>query len=434
MDPGKGTARLPEKKKEGDNMKRAKLSLILVAAVAVIFGLSGISFAFHNGGVAECTGCHQMHNSVTSTLLVAADASSVCLNCHGVSGQLSFHVATADADMPAGTPPDNEGPGGDFGWLHKTYSYTILGTTNTTDFGQTHGHNIIAAGYSTGYVVDTDNPTAPGGTFTSAQLACTSCHDMHGKGRWTTTGVYSKTSGAIWTSGSYGALPSTISGENLSTGVYRMLRAQDTVNGVTFPALPPVAVANSDYNRSEFFSQTRTAYGSGMSDFCGTCHPDMHITAGIQRHPTGQVMSGSVQANYNSYVKTGNMTGSPTTSYLSLVPFEEGLTYSTANINTLKSHAQTDDSNLNGPGSGTVPATATIMCLSCHRAHASGWNSMFRWNKDIDTIIVAGAYPTGNDNGFGRTLIEASKAYYDYNVTKFSAFQRQLCNKCHAMD
>jgi len=145
-------------------------------------------------------------------------------------------------------------------------------------------------------------------------------------------------------------------------------------------------------------------------------------------------MSGSVQGNYNSYVMSGNLSGTPTTSYWSLVPFEEGLTYSTANINTLKSHAQTDDSNLNGPGSGTVPASATVMCLSCHRAHASGWDSMFRWNKDVATITVAGQYPTGNDAGFGRSLTEVSKAYYDRNVTKFSAFQRTLCNKCHALD
>jgi predicted CXXCH cytochrome family protein len=192
-------------------------------------------------------------------------------------------------------------------------------------------------------------------------------------------------------------------------------------------------VANSTYNRSEFFTQTRTAYGSGMSDFCGTCHPDMHTTSGILRHPTGQVMAGSIQSNYNSYVKTGAMTGSATTSYLSLVPFEEGLTYSTANIATLKSHAQTNDSNLNGPGSGTVPATATIMCLSCHRAHATAFDSMLKWDPSATTIVTAGAYNTGN-SGLGYSLTEVSKGYYDYNVTKFSAYQRQLCNKCHAKD
>ena len=122
---------------------------------------------------------------------------------------------------------------------------------------------------------------------------------------------------------------------------------------MTFTKNPPVAIANSSYNRSEYFTQTRTAYSLGMGDFCGTCHPDMHTSAGILRHPTNQRMSGTTQSNYNFYVKSGGMTGIPTTSYWSLVPFEEGLPYSTANINTLASHAKTDDSNLNGPGSSS---------------------------------------------------------------------------------
>jgi predicted CXXCH cytochrome family protein len=408
--------------------------VILFAAALLIMGLAGTSFAFHSGGVAECTGCHQMHDAATANLTIGVDPSSTCLECHGASGQSSYHVATPSAEMPAGTPPNNEGPGGDFGWLAKTY-YPVVRNNVVTNAGQTHGHNIVAAGYDNGYLAaDPDNPTAPGGTFNASNLSCVSCHDMHGKGRWTVAGTYSKTSGAIYTSGSYGAIPSTFStGEQLSTGVYRLLRAAESVDGVTFPATPPVAVVNSSYNRSEYYSQTRTAYGSGMGDFCGTCHPDMHSTAGILRHPTNQIMNGSIQGNYNSYVKTGNMTGSATTSYLSLVPFEEGLAYSTANIGTLKSHAQTNDSVLNGPGSGTVGATATVMCLSCHRAHATAWPEMFKWNPEATTITVAGAYPTGN-SGLGYSAAEASKGMYDYNVTKFSAYQRQLCNKCHAKD
>ncbi len=414
-------------------MKVRKIATIFAAALLVL-GLAGSGFAFHSGGVAECVGCHEMHGAAGSPLLIAVDQSSTCLSCHGQSGQSSYHIATPDADMPTGTPPVNEGPGGDFGWLHKSYYFTIRGGA-ATDLGQTHGHNIIAAGYSSGYTVDPDNPTAPGGTFNSSTLTCISCHDQHGSGRWTTAGTYSKTSGAIYTSGSYGSIPSTFStGESLSTGVYRLLRAAESVDGVTFPATPPVAVVNSTYNRSEYFTQTRAAYGSGMSDFCGTCHPDMHSTAGILRHPQGQVMSGTVQGNYNSYVKTGDMTGVAASSYLSLVPFEENLAYSTANITTLKSHAQTNDSVLNGPGSGTVSAAPMVMCLSCHRAHASGWPEITRWNNEVAMIVVAGAYPTGNDAGWGRTSDEVSKAYYDKNVTKFSAYQRSLCNKCHAKD
>jgi predicted CXXCH cytochrome family protein len=418
-------------------MKNYKLSPLLIAAALLVFGMSGISFAFHNGGVAECVGCHQMHNAVGPNLTLGVDDSSTCLLCHGESGQVSFHVATPSADMPAGTPPANEGPGGDFGWLAKNYDFTLDGTATSVQ-GYTHGHNIIAAGYDNGYLASPDqaNSTAPGGTFPSGELACTSCHDQHGKGRWLTAGTYAQTGQSIWTSGSYGDLPSTAStGEALATGVYRLLRAVDSVSNVTFPATPPVAVVNSDYNRSEFFTQTRTAYSSGMGDFCGTCHPDMHSTAAINRHPTNQVASPTVISNYNSYIKTGNMNGSPITSYLSLVPFEEGqAAYSTATIGVLKSHAQTDNSVLNGPGSGTVPATMTITCLSCHRAHASAWKHMLRWNSEVPTITVAGAYPTGNEEGFGLTTQEVSKAYYDYNVTTWSAFQRQLCNKCHAMD
>ena len=44
-------------------MKRVTLSIILVAALAILFGLGNTSVAYHDGGVAECTGCHSMHNS-----------------------------------------------------------------------------------------------------------------------------------------------------------------------------------------------------------------------------------------------------------------------------------------------------------------------------------------------------------------------------------
>jgi cytochrome c553 len=412
-------------------MKIYKLSLILVAVAAVVFGLSGTSFAFHSGGVAECVGCHQMHDANGANLLIGVDQSTTCLiTCHGVAGQSSYHVATPDATMPAGSPPSNTGPGGDFGWIRKTYNFTIRGGAST-DPGYTHGHNIIAAGYSGGYAVDPVNTTAPGGTFPSAQLNCVSCHDMHGKGRWLTTEAYAKTGQAIWTSGSYGSIPSTFpgTGELMATGVYRLLRASEGVDGVTFPSLPPVAVANSAYNRTEDVTQTRTAYASGMSPFCGTCHPDMHSTAGLLRHPQNVVMSGAVQGIYNSYVKSGDLTGDPTKSYLSLVPYEEGLTYSAANITTLKGHALTNDGYLNGPS-----GAAQVMCLSCHRAHASGWPEMLRWNPEVTTITVAGAYPTGNDAGWGRSASEVLKAYYGRPASKFSAYQRALCNKCHAKD
>lgn len=409
-------------------MKIVKLSLILVA---VMFAISGTSFAFHSGGVAECIGCHEMHGAVGPSLLQGSDNGSTCLICHGEPNQSSYHVATPDSQMPTGIAPLNMSAGGDFGWIKKNYYFTIRGSLNT-ELGDSHGHNIIAA--DEGYVADSRNTTAPGGTFPAGQLTCTACHDMHGKGRYTTAGAYAKTGQAIYTSGSYGAVPTVLSHGSYATGVYRLLLGTgDVRDGVTFANNPPVAVTNSSYNRSEFYTQTRVAYGSGMGDFCGTCHPDMHSTAGILRHPTEQVMSGAIQANYNSYVKSGDMTGTQATSFLSLVPWEEGLTYSAANIATLKSHAVVNDTQLGGP-----TGAAGVMCLSCHRAHASGFPESQKAQIESPFIIQDGIYP-GSDNAQssiarGHSSQETAAAYYNRNVTKFSGYQRSLCNKCHAKD
>jgi predicted CXXCH cytochrome family protein len=412
-------------------MKIIKISLLLVAAIVVTLGLGSTSFAFHAGGVAECIGCHEMHGAVGPSLLQGSDNSSTCLICHGEPGQSSYHVATPDSQMPTGIAPLNMSAGGDFGWIKKNYYFTIRGSLNT-ELGDSHGHNIKAD--DEGYVADSRNTTAPGGTFPAGQLYCTSCHDMHGKGRYTTAGAYSKTGEAIYTSGSYGAVPTVLSHGSYATGVYRLLLGTgDVRDGVTFLNPPPVAVTNSTYNRSEFFFQTRVAYGSGMGDFCGTCHPDMHSTAGILRHPTEQVISGATQNNYNSYVKSGDMTGTQATSFLSLVPWEEGLAYSAANIGTLKSHAVINDTQLGGP-----TGAATVMCLSCHRAHASGFPESQKAQIESPFIIQDGIYP-GSDNAQssiarGHSAQETAAAYYNRNVTKFSGYQRSLCNKCHAKD
>ena len=42
-------------------MKGLKVSLVIMAAALLTIGLSGMAYAFHSGGVAECGGCHSMH-------------------------------------------------------------------------------------------------------------------------------------------------------------------------------------------------------------------------------------------------------------------------------------------------------------------------------------------------------------------------------------
>ena len=85
-------------------MKGLKLSLMVLMATLLALGLSGMAYAFHSGGVAECEGCHSMHSPKAGGkyLLVGTDTSSTCLSCHvnaGDTGPSSYHIATTDAEF-----------------------------------------------------------------------------------------------------------------------------------------------------------------------------------------------------------------------------------------------------------------------------------------------------------------------------------------------
>ncbi|MEK6744817.1 MAG: cytochrome c3 family protein [Nitrospirota bacterium] len=416
-------------------MRFAKTSIIIMAAIAVVFGLGSVSYAFHEGGVGRCEGCHDMHNSKsTGMLLKGTDTSSTCLSCHAAADTApnGYHVMTYPVPG-AGIPPANMGPGGDFAWLGKTYTWIGRSGKTSTEKGDSHGHNIIAADY--GMVTDaTNSGTAPGGTFPSSQFACISCHDQHGTARRLNDGTYSRDGGPIIASGSYASSPIPPVGE--AVGTYRLLRGSmnDRNPGNTNYATPALAFAPDSYNRSESYTQTRVAFGDRMSDFCGACHTNHHTT-NVKYHPQGVSIRSTVAGNYNAYIASGNMGGSSASSYLSLVPFEEG---ATTDIATLQTHAVSDNSVLAGPD-----AASQVMCLSCHRGHASAFPAMARWNNESELITFEHSYAgtdapnaeASNANfARGRLVAEMAAGYYNKPATDFATFQRSLCNKCHAKD
>jgi predicted CXXCH cytochrome family protein len=412
-----------------------------VAAVFLALGLAGAAYAFHSGGVAECTGCHSMHSAKASgtKLLVGTDQSSTCLSCHmhaGDTGPSSYHIMTADADAPAGVPPKQRTPGGDFGWLRKSYTMTIRGTTSTED-GSTHGHNVVAV--DMGMSADTTNTTAPGGTFASSQLGCQSCHDPHSAVRRMSDGTYVRggalgaATAPIIGSGSYNTSATPAAGQ--AVGAYRLLRGLNdtTQSGVTFSGVA-IAVAPATYNQSEATNQVRVAYGASgtntWGNWCASCHPKMH-SSGNYVHPIDESLGSDQAGIYNAYVKSGDLTGSAATSFTSLVPFMEN----TGDIAVLKTHASNTNAYLNGPSTSDK-----VACLSCHRAHATGWPEMLRWNMEGEFMVYNSLFP-GTDTtptvpqfARGRLGAETQAAYYDRPVTQFASYQRVLCNKCHAKD
>ncbi len=363
---------------------------------------TSVTLKFHTGGTNECRECHVGQGPS----LKGSDASSTCLLCHeapqGTRKPTGYYVATNTMDIRSGFPPSQLTPGGDFGWLKKSYSWRSSRESGSSP-GERHGHNIIANDF--GYVEDSRLRISPDGRYPSSSLSCISCHDPHGK----------------------------ISTNTSDGGAYRMLGGRgyktSSVPNVVFTADAPVASSPRDYNRKENVSDTRVAYGSGMSEWCGNCH-----TSGCSGrvHPAGKCANCGREtiANYNAYVKSGNINGRFDNAYISLIPFEEG----TDNRVTLTQHAKNNGSYTKGAESGS-----NVMCLTCHRAHASGWNSMARWNMDTDFIVYNGKYP-GTDNGAavehsqGRTASETQWSLYDRPSSRFAAVQRGLCNKCHTKD
>jgi hypothetical protein len=423
-------------------MKAVKLSLFIMATALLTIGLSGMAYAFHSGGVAECEGCHSMHTPKTTDnhLLVGSDPSSTCLSCHehlGDTGPSSYHISTAQGDLGAGKAPLQRTPGGDFGWLRKTYTieYTENGEAKTEyEYGETHGHNVVAI--DNGYAADERNKTAPGGTFDSSALSCASCHDPHGQGRRLQDGSYATTGAPIIGSGSYNNSATPGLGE--AVGIYRLLGTPAYKAMADVFKTYPIAVAPSTYNQKEDVNQVRVAYGANSTDtwgnWCASCHPGMH-SSGNYVHPVDQSLGATVADNYNKYVKSGDLTGIKANAFLSLVPFAQN----TGNFNDLTPNAKNNASVYPGPNSDDK-----VMCLSCHRAHASGFLHALRFDQGYEFMTKGGQY-IGKDNPLitgsratrqhrDRTNAEWQAAYYDRPATNFATYQRVLCNKCHAKD
>jgi predicted CXXCH cytochrome family protein len=386
---------------------RNRLQIVISVFFATVLLAASVEFGcgkgFHSGGVGSCSGCHSTHSPQTSgqLLLLSSDSSSTCLNCHAASG---------GANSPAVFSPDGSAltPGGDFYWLTKSFSW--LGGESP---GYSHGHNIVAADFN--LLPDPVQAFAPGGSFPAAKLGCTSCHDPHGQVAGGTA------SGQLPVSkpGSYGA------GNNAGTisGNYRFLGDADYItHGYAFNSDAPVA-RQSSVNKYVETDSSHVDYGSGMSEWCGNCHggilnSDHEAGGGAFEHPSGdgELLEQEILTMYNSYVKSGDLSGIAATSYLQFVPFERG----TNSLQFL------DPNSTAGPD-----ANSNVMCLSCHRAHASAFPHAGRW--DFTATLLVNSHPAVGD--IGATSNDVYYSYYGRDITtEFGSGQGQFCEKCHGAD
>jgi len=420
---------------------------ILLSTILLVLAKAVPCRAFHAGGIGDCSGCHDMHQAPGAEgssplgnphFLKSVDPGSICLTCHQAAGEKNpkgHLVATAESDMAAGLPPVQLTPGGDFGWLKKEYRWERGEEAGSGQSpGDRHGHNIVAAAYR--YSPDALVAEAQGGSYPSKELSCISCHDPHGRFRRYADGSIGTGGAPIQSSGSYDNSASpTPAG---AVGVYRLLGGKGystlATQHLPFASHPPAAVAPEEYNREEGNGDTRVAYGSGMSEWCANCHASLLGGGAASRiHPSGESvrLSALVVGNYNAYVASGNMTGSRATAYDSMVPFEMG----TEDFSLLKRMAGSRGAHPEGPD-----PDANVACISCHRAHASGWDHAARWNMKTEFLVFNGDFPGVEDAivppriSQGRTRAETRRTFYERPASRYASFQRSLCNKCHAKD
>ena len=362
-------------------MRNAKWAL---SAMFAILLASGTGFAFHDAGVAYCAGCHTMHNSQDGALVDAANPtgneyllnagnpSDTCLRCHASYGQ--FYGG------------EGYGPGGDFYWLTKTFTWSAHGHASSSE-GDSHGHNVISPAYL--LAADATLTSAPGGTFLGANLGCTSCHDPHGNQNF-----------RILYGGDLGPL----------AGGIRFDFDEDA----------PLAAGNSRKtyvgSGGEETDAQHTIYKSGMSAWCANCHTDIHSgNTSNHVHPTGQGLGTVVAAIYNGYVSSDQIQGGdPLVAYRGLVPFED--------VDV--------DLDVADPGDYTAGPTSSdqVMCLTCHRSHASAFPDAGRWDFHA-TFLNEDSHPQDGDGN--ATVDDIANKYYQYT---FVDNQRSLCNKCHVKD
>jgi mono/diheme cytochrome c family protein len=327
-----------ERRSANPRRRRPAAGTVILAGVF----LATPAAAFHDGGVGTCQRCHVMHDAAAAQvafdglqpLLLAGSSTDVCLTCHGNGGVMG----------PNPLQPPRELGAGNFVFLLEDDLDDSAVPSAPRLPGEAAGHSIVSPAF--GLTAESRWDRAPGGTFPSASLGCTSCHDPHGNAG------------------------------------FRMLRGVGPVQGgIAHFANPAPIAAGLDVNDPAAVESplAHTAYVSGMTRWCANCHGFYHEAgAGAFGHPVDIVLESGLRRRYQRYDGDADQTGgTAATSYLPEVPFEAP-------------DATVDGTT--GPG-----PTSRLHCLTCHRAHASSAPAAGRWDFNVyrlaDDGLASGSWP-----------------------------------------
>jgi hypothetical protein len=276
----------------------------------------------------------------------------ICANCHTMFDSQDFAEGTNDSCILCHTTSAAIGPRIDSTTIQSAGSFNDIFVTSATN---THNvQNLI--GYNASNRDPIHGNHAPGGIELSEQLKCAGTYGCHGNHD------DKKTS------------PEGIHGYHHSGGGYKSLEIAKNNSGI---GIPVDGYASPDYEAGGANEENHNIYISGptgISSFCNNCHDDFHgidttgsETEGVwTRHPTDVEVANlgnleNITVDYNN------------------TPF--GFTLD-----------DVSDMELTTTKKYTVE-NAKVTCLTCHRAHASPYPDILRF--DYESQVIGNGNTTG---------------------------------------
>ena len=358
----------------------------LVYALCFLF-LSLCSVLYASSSEAKVTGncsnCHTMHNSqngqcqakiysggspVTTCTPQGVLLKGDCLGCHG-QGTSSNIIENGIIPQVLHTN-STDLAGGNFAYITGTGGKLRTGADQNTA-----GHNVVDLGSSFKDTVLTAPPGDQHSTgITNNNFTCAGIYGCHGDR--TVAGELLGIKGAHHTDDSvlkFGSINTDAQGG--STGLsYRFLKSVKGGEDTDWQATSSATDHNEYFGATSMGASSATSpANSTISGLCAECHGNYHGDGGSGdpgtgtaspwlRHPTDYVLPGA-GTEYQLY-NSGTGSDNP---YSLTVPVARGA----AIPNTVGGIVKTGTSGADG---------GIVMCLSCHRAHASPYFKIMRWD------------------------------------------------------
>jgi hypothetical protein len=432
-------------------MKSVLLGLvILVATATVAFGAAPSSDGntgvntdlYHSYDGLICSDCHTIHNSEDGAtvdyaydgvngpyqaLLYRGDFTDLCLSCH-MQGQNTSATAalprvsdtgwqapivmTTDGVVPAGISM----PGGDFYWSsldpkkghNPAYTEGALGGAATSLF--------MTADPTLG-------DTPPGGVIDNDdEWSCHTCHGMHSRFSSSYTAwrqVQRKVNGIVVSGDvtSFGVETSAGNKGTTAAGFEPILsNSRGDVQGTSYVN---VRADNNPLEGADLFlpesDTNKNVYRGGFSSFCSACHGDFHGGTGETRAAdNGNTRVGGAWLRHPTNVKmneSGSKYGIGT--YTKQVTNVQGTNPNPVGYDWRYPLIQPDNDFTVKVATASMADGLTAIgddrmsCLTCHKAHATQYDNMTRWDAQGHAFLpnaaadMNGAASDGDNPAYG---------------------------------